>query len=372
MKFRIFAAAVFAALLSLMTSPSALAQRDLPSEVYVDGGQFHVQGIAYDAVKDCMYMSFTSAFYKVDMQGNIIASVTGINGHLGAMTFDAEGRKVYASLEFKDDSIGANISKGLGEKSYSREESSFCIACIDVDKVDRMDVPQAEAITLTRVEEAIADYQAKVNVGGQTLDHRYACSGIDGITIGPDFGHKAGAAVRERFLYVAYGVYGDTTRVDNDYNIILKYRLADLRKPVAKYFVFCGNTTWGVQNMAYDASTDKLFLAVYKGKKSQYPNYALYALDMSQKPFRAALQGVEYQKGKVHQLRLSPDGLRDEATGITGWDFKWGSTGFCPLGDGRYYISQNGKTKAADGSRSNYCRATLYHWTGNPASPFEK
>ena len=62
--------------------------------VFVDGQQQHVQGIAYDEEKDCMYMSFTSRFVKVDMQGNILASIDRIQGHLGAMTFNPQNRKV--------------------------------------------------------------------------------------------------------------------------------------------------------------------------------------------------------------------------------------------------------------------------------------
>ena len=64
---------------------------DLPREVYVGQQAQHVQGIAYDEEKNCMYMSFTSRFVKVDMQGNILGSIDRIQGHLGAMTFDPVG-----------------------------------------------------------------------------------------------------------------------------------------------------------------------------------------------------------------------------------------------------------------------------------------
>ena len=76
---------------------------EYPAVIHVDGGRLHVQGIALDQKSQLMYCSFTSAFFKTDLNGNIIGSITGINGHLGAMTFDAKGRKVYASLEIKDD-----------------------------------------------------------------------------------------------------------------------------------------------------------------------------------------------------------------------------------------------------------------------------
>ena len=45
--------------------------RQLPDSVYVGGQKTgHVQGIAYDKERDCIYMSFTTRFLKVDMEGN--------------------------------------------------------------------------------------------------------------------------------------------------------------------------------------------------------------------------------------------------------------------------------------------------------------
>lgn len=354
---------------SLLCAGERFNPESLPREVFVNGGQFHVQGIAWDRDRNCMYMSFTSAFFKTDMEGNVIASVSGINGHLGAMTFDPVERKVYASLELKDDSIGQGISKGLNAHFYTREQCVFYIASIDVDKITSMDMRQEDVMTLTRVDVACEDYQAKVKCGGKELEHRFACSGIDGVTIGPEFGKKHG----RRCLYVAYGVYGDNSRSDNDYNVLLCYDLRNLAKPLKRYFIFCGNTTWGVQNLGYDGFTGKLFMAVYSGKKEQYPNYSLFAVDMSQKPFKAVLKGVEYHTARELQLKLDESALVDEATGISGWNFKWGSTGFCPIGDGWYYISENGKTKDAAGNRNNYCRATLYRWNGDAQNgPFVK
>lgn len=349
-------------------------------EVYVEGGQFHVQGIAYDSEKDLMYMSFTSAFFVTDMEGTIIASVTGINGHLGAMTFDPESRMVYASLEMKDDEIGRNISSGLGAQAHTREGSRFFVAAIDVDALKALDTPADEVMTLLLVDEACADYKAEVEVDGKSLEHRFACSGIDGVTIGPGFGAKtSGCTLRSagRFLYVAYGVYGDVNRQDNDYNVILAYPLKRVERAVrrvgrlsperrggkslpkvsGKYFIRTGNTTWGVQNMAYDASSGKLFLAVYKGRKAEWPNYTLFSVDMDSKPFSAALEGVPYAAAPVQQLSVSQ-----------GCYFKWGSTGLCPLGDGLFYISENGKTSAG----SNYCRARLYRFTADGKRPFER
>ena len=415
---------------------------ELPVCVRVNGGKFHVQGLAYDEQAQCMYFSFTSAFFKTDMKGNVIASIADINGHIGAMTFDRKSRRVIASLEIKDDVIGRNIARKLGQEAWSREQAGFYLAVIDVDRLTRMNMKQEEVMTLVRLEEVCSDYQANVDLGGNALEHRFACSGIDGVTIAPAFGEQSSGAEekmrgrnsncgnisctrncdaevtmnvragksasnscaqncgeQQRYVYVAYGVYGDTTRTDNDYNVLLAYRLEDVlaqsgmcsspsanngtcsitsvenanvsptsdncaRKygiqqlcHVHKYFVHTGNTEWGVQNLAYDSSTNQMFLAVYKGSKSRWPNYDLFALDMKQQAFSAPLEGVPYSNSPVEQLEVSG-----------AWYFRWGSTGLCPLGDGSYYISHNG---ASDGN--NYCEACLYRWHGSSSpdlSPF--
>ena len=348
----------------LLLAFQQFSNAQLPSVVKVDGGKFHVQGLAFDKEKECFYFSFTSAFFKTDMEGNIIGSVCGINGHIGAMTFDPVGRKVYASLELKDDAIGRNISEKLGARSWTRDQSAFYVAEIDVDKINSIGMSQDEVMHLHLIEEACKDYKASVQVRDSILDHRFACSGIDGVTIAPAFGGKRPG---ERYLYVAYGIYGDTLRSDNDYNVLLCYKLNDIGGRLQhKYFIHTGNTTWGVQNLAFDKASGKMFLAVYNGSKKQWPNYDLYAVETSQTPFRGRLEGVPYLKGKVEQLSLSQDGIKDPSSGICGWNFKWGSTGLCPLGNGTFYISVNGNEGG-----SQFCKATLYHWTGDSLNPFE-
>ena len=117
--------------------------------------------------------------------------------------------------------------------------------------------------------------------------------------------------------------------------------------------------------LGYDAHTGRIFMAVYKGKKPQYPNYPLFSLDVKQKPGKAVPAGLSE---KHETLQLSQDGLFDEASGVHGWKFKWGSTGLCPLGDGLWYISENHKDKAT-GIQS--CTARLYRWTGLGDQPFK-
>ena len=362
------------------------AGENLPLNVYVGGQAQHVQGIAYDAGAGCMYMSFTSRFLKVDMAGNVLASIDRIQGHLGAMTFDPVGRKVYASLECKDDQIGKGIAKVLDVEVV--KESVFYIAIIDVDKLDCIGADPEDGNILRTVclREPCADYSADVRVGEETLKHRFGCSGIDGVTIAPAPGssEKSLSAAKKLYLYVAYGIYGDVGRKDNDYQVVLRYDLASLakwaepvrfgtvhlsgpKKPLDKFFIFTGNTNYGVQNLAYDENTGDMFMAVYKGKKKEYPNYDLYAFSLGQKPFRSALTGVPYSSGKVRQMKLDGGmGLVDSVSGVPGWRFKWGSTGLNPLGDGLWYISQN--AKGTDGKQS--CTAVLYRWTGDAGEPF--
>ena len=322
-----------------------------PDVVHINGGKFHVQGIALDKKEKSMYLSFTTSFYKTDLEGNITGSITGINGHLGALTFDPKTRKVYASLELKNDEIGNDIADGLGATRHNNSTGRFYIAEIDVDSVDGLDVPFDKAITLHPVAEAAKDFLAEVEVEGNVLKHRYGCSGVDGITLGPEFGSDL---KNNTNLYIAYGIYSDTLRTDNDYNILLSYDLKDLSTPKHKYFIYTGNTKYGVQNLAYDSHTERMYMAVYKGRKSKFENFRLFAVDMNQKPYLGQLKDVPYHEGEAELLDV-----------CGGWHFKWGSTGLCPLGDGRYYISINSKT-----DEGQVCDATMHMCSDDPESPF--
>lgn len=328
-----------ALLLSLVLATGC--QSDYPETIHLEGGRLHIQGLALDKSEKCLYSSFTSTFFKSDLEGQTLGSITGINGHLGAMTFDDKTDKVYASLEIKNDAIGRSISDVLGKERHSDSAAGFYVAEIDVTKVQGMDVPFDEAVTLHKLDEVVKDYRDSIEVNGKVLGHRYGCSGIDGIAIAPEFGSRGG----KKYLYVAYGIYGDTTRPDNDYNVLLCYDFNDLTTPIHKYFIKTGNTTYGVQNMCYDKDSDKLYLAVYKGKKEEYPNYSLFALDMKQKPFMAKLDGVPYEEGEFEQVKVT------EAS-----HFPYGSTGLYSFGDGRWYVSIKG---SKDGVQ--YSDVTLYN-----------
>lgn len=363
------------ALIALMIVAGTIAAysqtgQNLPNEIYVEGGKHHVQGIAYDKAAERMYFSFTTSFLKTDLEGNVVGSIDRIQGHLGAMTFNPEDRKVYASLECKDDVIGAGLS------SFAKGRSMFYIAIIDVDKVTEvgMDSENNDAFRIVCVKEATHDFHM-TGFADKEYEHFYGCSGIDGVTIAPKLGKTGG----KNYLYVAYGIYGDIARNDNNHQVLLRYDIKTLneyagkvkfgdfyaegpKKPLEKYFVYTGNTNWGVQNMAYDASAGKILLAVYKGKKSIFPNYDMFTFDVSVKPAKGQLAGVLYDRTK-HPL------IGSQEAPVPGFYFKYGSTGICPVGNGLFYFAEPGKNSATG---KQYSRTHLYRWTGDSAKPFER
>ena len=338
----------------------AAACLEMTAQIYVEGGKHHVQGIAHDTSGGKMYFSFTDRFLATDLSGRILGSVEHIQGHLGAMVFDQERRKVYASLECKDDVIGQGLS------DFAKGRSMFYIAIIDVDKVTRvgMDSEDNDAFKIVCVREATKDYHS----------HFYGCSGIDGVAIAPKIGRKGG----NNYLYVAYGIYGDKTKTDNDSQVLLRFDLKSLdkyagkvkfgefysegpAKPLDKYFIYTGNTNWGVQNMAYDPSLGRMFMFVYKGSKEQFTNYDVFSFDVSRRPVKRGLIGVEYDRSR-HTVIGS---WEDPVQGVF---FKYGSTGVSPLGDGRFYFSENGRSEATG---NQFSRVRLFRWNGETFVPAE-
>ncbi|ANH80299.1 hypothetical protein A8C56_04290 [Niabella ginsenosidivorans] len=360
-----------------------LSVNDLPHSIYREEGNFHVQGVAVDAQRGYAYFSFTTSLVKTNLKGEVIGSVDGFIGHLGCLDINPDDGRIYASLEYKNDQIGKGILKGLGNQPNinNNKESSFYIAVFDGAKITRpgMDAEKNNIIHTIYLKEVSNDYKATVRNRGRQVEHRYGCSGIDGIAFGPQFGQKRG----KHFLNLAYGIYGDTSRTDNDYQVILQYDVNSLRQyerplsqsrfnttgpaqPLNKYFLYTGNTTYGIQNLEYDPSTGYWLAAVYTGKKTQFPNYSLFAIDGAKGSELQVLKGFDNgEKGKV--LQLAKAGLYDEKSGVRGWYYAWGATGMHALGNGYFYISQNGVTK----SKKQYCNLRLYRWTGRASDPFE-
>ena len=362
--------------------------RNLPREIRSgEQGPFHVQGIAVDLERGYIYFSFTTKLLKMDFEGNLIGSVDGMTGHLGCLTMNPADGRVYGSLEYKDDAIGKGIRRTLDAGQVAPEDekdrTGFYVAIFDVDRITRpdMDAEKDRVMTTVYIKEAVDDYYAKVSNNGQELEHRFGCSGIDGVTFAPAFGQSRDG---KKYLYVAYGIYGDTLRTDNDYQVILAYDTRDWKryeqpltqenlhksgpeKPLHKYFLYTGNTSWGIQNLAYDKASGNMHAAVYKGKKSHYPNYSYFVIDGSKAPERKQLQGFD-PAVEAEVLSLLPEGLHDAQSDTWGWNFKWGTTGLCPIGDGYFYISHNAKDKQTGNQSST---VQLYKWTGNPDKAFE-
>ena len=298
----------------------------------------HIQGIATDKDRKYMYYSFTTSFIKTDMEGNLIGSVVGLCGHLGCIAYNYDDGKVYGSLEFKHDSIGQgvlNIVNG-GESRSVDVEDGFYIVSFDVDKIDRIGM-SAESDGIMK-----AVYLSEVTDDYNAEGHRYGCSGIDGLTFAPIPAEKG-----EKYLYVAYGIYVEDEG-NNDCQVLLRYDWRQFDKYAAplnqqkmhrcgpkasesKYFVYTGNTKWGVQNLEYVPENDIMLLAVYQGRKPQFPNYPMFVVDMNEAA--KSIDGRDY-------LTLSSLGERDEKTGITGIDFPHGSTGVIALGEGKFYFSR--------------------------------
>lgn len=374
---RLYSLAVILTAMLLATSAVAQNPASLPRKI--ESGPFkagHIQGIAVDTEQKYMYYSYTTMLIKTDMQGNIVGSVTGLLGHLGDLDFNDVDGRLYGSLEYKNDAIGQGILRM--EKSERKLQTAFYIAIFDVDKITRegMDAEKDGIMTTVFLPTVLEDYLAEVLTAEGKQNHRLGCSGIDGVTFGPKFGKKGG----KQYLTVGYGVYGDTDRSDNDYQVLLQYdvskwakyekplsqeemHLQGPAKPAGQYFVKTGNTTYGVQNFDYDASSHSWMMAVYKGNKKHFPNYTFFAADGAARPVKQALEGVPYiKKAKVVALKAAGKQQGD----IRGWDWGVGSTGMCSLGDGYFYLSHNYKIEAGQGSIIR-----LYRFTGNADNAFE-
>ena len=330
----------------------------------------HIQGIAIDRERKYIYCSFTTEFVKLDMDGNVIGSAKGFTGHLGCLAYSEADGRVYASLEYKNDVIGKSILRNLGIANEIK--NAFYVAMFDVEKIDRLDMNAETDGVMTTVflREPTDDYLAEWEENGKIQKHRLGCSGIDGITFAP--------IENETRLLIAYGVYSDLERTDNDHQVLLSYNPEEL-KPYETVltatnihengpasckellFVYTGNTNFGVQNMEYDPFTGDIFLAVYPGKKPCFPNFKMYVIDGSKNPKSQSLDGLNGMQGKL--LSLKEAGLCGNS--IYGYRFPYGSTGMASLGDGYFYFSEDHSEK---GSYSSEIR--LYRYTGDAEKPF--
>lgn len=330
-------------------------------------GHGHCQGIAVDEENGYIYYSFTTKLIKSDLQGNIIGSVDGLIGHLGCIDFCRRDRRVYGSLEYKNDSIGKGILKRLQMSDTEINNAFYCVI-FDVDKIDRIGM-NAETDGVMRavyLPEVVEDYEASVTVDGTTLSHKYGCSGIDGLDFGPMWGKTEGPEQ----LRICYGVYGTPDRSDNDYQVIMTFDADDWWDTVARplkqgqmhmsgarslsrCFLHTGSTNWGIQNFEYDSHTQRWIIAVYRGKKAHLPNYDMFFISADATPFPSVHEAYGEE---ILELPLSGEGIY----------FPYGTTGVYAFGDGRYYFSQRGKHEEL----GQYTNVVLYRATDDANAPF--
>ena len=327
-----------------------MAEFNFPKDIF--SGSYktgHCQGIAVDAERGYVFYSFTTAIIKTDLTGKLIGSAYGLLGHLGCIAYNPADNRVYGSLEYKNDTIGRGILKANGQESI---DDGFYIAIIDCEKLNRIDMNAVSDGVMTAVylRDVVEDYHAAVTENGREVLHRYGCSGIDGLTIAP----VPGTDGPRDHVIVAYGIYSDTDRADNDHQVLLSYPLSALTEyekplsqdtmhhsgpeaPEAKYFVFTGNTNWGIQNLEYDPYTGNFFACVYTGKKPQFQNPPMFVIDGHKPAVMQKLAGLA-EEGLTLSL--------DAATGLNGLPFGYGSTGFYAFGNGYYAVSHDGHTEA--------------------------
>lgn len=340
-------------------------------------GNCHIQGIAVDTQKGYIYYSFTTKLIKATLDGEVVGTLDGLAGHLGCIAFNENDGCIYGSLEYKNDKIGRDILNTIG--SEHTFDDAFYVARFDVDKITKSDMntDDYEIMTAVYLPEVVSDYKwTDIDSNGCPINHKYGCSGIDGLTFAPLPDKTPDEGM---YLYVAYGIYNDVKRNDNDYQVILCYDMkqwnmhslpllqnnmhkSGFEKPLHKYFVYTGNTEWGVQNLEYDRHTNSIFMAVYKGFKKDFPNYTLFCVDMSVSAETKGLKGIN-EKAEI--LSLSEKGLYDEKTDTYGWYFPLGSTGLFSFGNGDWLICRHFRTDEGQ------C-GEIEHYVWDEKTPFIK
>ena len=341
-----------------------------PNELFVsDKADGHVQGIAVDEDVGVIYLSLTTKLIKADFSGKILASVKNLAGHLGCITLDKDRGRIYGSLELKHDVIGQSIIARTGWDPSAMD--SFYIVSFDLSKMTGidMDAERDGVMTAMFIADVAADYAADDPVSN--MKHRYGCSGMDGTAYGPVFGESADSRKK---IMTAYGIYSECSRADNDNQVILQFDPDDIDKyarPLSqsephrsgpehaerRYFLYTGNTSFGVQNLEYDEYSRLWLVAVYPGEKEKYSNFNIYFIDGTQAPTVGEVCGREGEEGLI--LTLAKVGERDKSgENIYGIRFPNGDTGIASLGEGDFCFSipHSDRKRGVFGSTVIRCR----------------
>lgn len=331
----------------------------------------HCQGIAVDKKNEYVYFSYTSQIIKCNFEGDIVGSVTGFGGHLGDITFNEEDGMIYCG-------------------HYLPGRTSMGIVIFNASKITKVGMkPSSDIVRTVTLKEPKQYYDASVTfekkdkktkeVTKTTYSHRYGVSGIDGVTFGPNFFNKDG----KELLTVACGIFSDTQRSDNNYQILLQYDVTDwwnkYAKPYSmtahssgpekangKCFLYTGNTKYGVQTMEYFDELNLWILNCYAGDKAQFENYNIFAIDADVKPVYQELKG-QPKTDKQYVLSLYQDGSHDTKNDIYGWHTRYGVQGIAYMGDGLFYITRPYKTWT--GIRAAICYLCV--WSPENKNPFK-
>lgn len=319
----------------------------------------HCQGIAVDTVNEYIYYSYTSSFVKCDFKGNIIGTVTGIQGHLGDIALHENKKQIYASYN------------PPGKKA-------LYVAVIDVENLDKVgtDAVSSGLIRTVHLKEVYEYFSGTIDLGEKKRSRIYGVSGTDGICFGPSFENSEGY-----YLTVACGITPQTFRKDNDYQILLQYDVSDWEKyaqplsysrfhhkgpeSLGQYFLFTGNTNYGVQTMCYFDEMNIWLLNVYPPTKKGYKKFTMYAIDGDVKPYEGLLRGQQSEE-RQKLLTLYKEGVPDEKHGTYGWFSKAGDLGMSYLGNGLFYIVHPFETWYETQTAVAY----LYVWDPSEDFPF--
>jgi hypothetical protein len=126
------------------------------------------------------------------------------------------------------------------------------------------------------------------------------------------------------------------------------------------YYLDIAKTTWGIQNLEYDAYNQSWLVCVYRGKKEGSPNLPMYIIDGTVAP---VAKDSPYETAVPH-LTLRQEGIYHEQTGLYGTRFPKGQEGVYAFGNGLYYFAYAFKTEKNGGI------IRLCHRTEDPQEPF--